>query len=194
MTKAGWKVGYSSPIPGSTATAARADGELIVQELKARLEERYLRYYDESVPFMLFTRRSPDSSLPAPGLMGLLPKEAKRTSTECDRAWEFINTAHNRWNMNERGKRGNLWRPIQRLIVKAQNVWEMQQLDPGFHLAGRMATPDTTPVQAGSSELQQETPDPYGIPDMQVRMGIWIGCSRSRDRSVRWNGNGPSWG
>ncbi|KAF5548205.1 bikaverin cluster-transcription factor [Fusarium napiforme] len=35
MTKAGWKVGYASPIPGSTATAARADGELIVQQLKA---------------------------------------------------------------------------------------------------------------------------------------------------------------
>ncbi|KAF5971122.1 bikaverin cluster-transcription factor [Fusarium coicis] len=224
MTKAGWKFGYASPIPRSTATAARANGERIVQELKSQLEKRYLRYFDESVPFMLFTTKVARLIVARTGLMIDFPRKQKEAytstivrdrlfsismevlelssfimtnssiskwawhskahiqwhaiifvlseicsrpaSAECDRAWEFINTVHNRWNMNERGKRGNLWRPIKRLMVEARYVREMQQLDPGFHLARRMATPETTPVQAGSSELQQETRDPYGMPGM----------------------------
>ncbi|EWG47596.1 hypothetical protein FVEG_16160 [Fusarium verticillioides 7600] len=222
MTKAGWKVGCASPISSSTATVARADGEQIVQELQSQLEERYLRYFDESVSFMLFTLKVTRLIVARTGLMVDFPRKQKEAytstiirdrlfsismevlelsrfimttssiskwtwhskahihwhavifvrseicsrpaSAECDRAWEFLNTVHNQWSMNERGRRGNLSRPIQRLIVKARYVREMQQLDPGFHLARRMATPDTAPVQAGSSELQQETPDPYGIP------------------------------
>ncbi|KAF5247211.1 hypothetical protein FANTH_6468 [Fusarium anthophilum] len=224
VMKAGWKVGYASPTRNSTATVARGDGELIVQELKSRLEERYLRYCDESVPFMLFTSKVARLIVARTGLIVDFPRKQKEayTSTiirdrlfsismevldlssyimtnssiskwtwhskahiqwhavifvlseicsrpaseECDRAWEFINTVHNRWNMNERGKRGNLWRPIQRLMVKARYVREMQQLDPGFYLAGRMAMPDATPMQTGSVGLQQETPGSSGMPDM----------------------------
>ncbi|PNP78489.1 hypothetical protein FNYG_08119 [Fusarium nygamai] len=250
MMRAGWKVGYASPIPSSTA---RGDDELIVQELKSRLEKRYLCYCDESVPFMLFTTKVARLIVARTGLMVDFPRKQKEAytstiirdrlfstsmevlelssfimtnssiskwtwhskahiqwhavifilseicsrpaSAECDRAWEFINIVHNRWNMNERGKRGNLWRPIQRLVVKARYVREMQQLDPGFHLARRMATPDTTPVQAGSSELQQETPDPYGIPDMASPNGYmdWM----LGDLGIDLYGgmaNGPRWG
>jgi hypothetical protein len=253
MTKAGWKVGYASPIPRSTATAARADGEQIVQELKSQLEKRYLRYCDESVPFMLFTTKVARLIVARTGLIVDFSKKQKEAytstivrdrlfsismevlelssfimtnssiskwtwhskahiqwhavifvlseicsrpaSAECDRAWEYINTVHNRWNMNERGKRGNLWRPIQRLMVKARYVREMQQLDPGFYLARRMAALDTTPVQAGSSELQQETPDPYGIPGMASPDGYmdWM----LGDLGIDLYGgmaSGPSWG
>ncbi|KAF5698317.1 transcription factor [Fusarium globosum] len=224
VMKAGWKVGYASPTPSSTATAARGDGELIVQELKSLLEERYLRYCDESVPFMLFTSKVAQLIVARTGLIVDFPRKQKEAytstvirdrlfstsmevlelssfiltntsiskwtwhskahiqwhaaifvlseicsrpaSAECDQAWEFINTVHNRWGMNERGKRGNLWRPIQRLMVKARYVREMQQLDPGFHLPRRMAMTDATPVQPGSAGSQQEIQDSYGMPDM----------------------------
>ncbi|KAF4434159.1 bikaverin cluster-transcription factor [Fusarium acutatum] len=250
MMRAGWNVGYASPIPSSTA---RGDGELIVQELKSRLEERYLRYCDESVPFMLFTTKVARLIVARTGLIVDFPRKQKEAytstiirdrlfstsmevldlssfimtnssiskwtwhskahiqwhavifvlseicsrpaSVDCDRAWDFINTVHNRWNMNERGKRGNLWRPIQRLMVKARYVREMQQLDPVFHLARRMAMPDATPMQAGSAELQQETPDLYGIPDMASPGGYmdWM----LGDLGIDLFGgmmNGPSWG
>ncbi|KAM5361798.1 hypothetical protein ACJA88_014325 [Fusarium oxysporum] len=253
VMRAGWKVGYASPTPNSTATAARDDGEPIVQELKSRLEERYLRYCDESVPFMLFTSTVARLMIARTWLVVHFPSKTKKTyaltiirghlfstsievlelsssiltnssiskwtwhskthiqwhavifvlseicsrpaSTECDRAWEFINTVHNRWNMNESGKRGTLWRPIQRLMVKARYVREMQQLDPGFYLAGRMATPDTTPVQAESVELQQNTPDLYGMPDMASPNGYmdWM----LGDLGIDLYGgmmNEPSWG
>ncbi|CVK96752.1 related to bikaverin cluster-transcription factor [Fusarium mangiferae] len=219
VMKAGWKVGYASPTPSSTAAAARGGGELIVQELKSRLEERYLRYCDESVPFMLFTSKVAQLIVARTGLIVDFPRKQREAytstvirdqlfstsmevlelssfiltntsiskwtwhskahiqwhaaifvlseicsrpaSTECDQAWEFINTVHNRWGMNEKGKRGNLWRPVQRLMVKARYVREMQQLDPGFYLAGRMTMSDTTSVQAGRVRLQWETPDSY---------------------------------
>ncbi|KAF5545315.1 bikaverin cluster-transcription factor [Fusarium phyllophilum] len=250
MTKAGWKVGYASPIPSSTAIAARADGELIVQELKSRLEERYLRYCDESVPFMLFTTKVARLIVARTGLIVDFPRKQREAytstiirdrlfstsmevldlssfimtnssiskwtwhskahiqwhavifvlseicsrpaSADCDRAWEFINTVHNRWNMNERGKRGNLWRPIQRLMVKARYVREMQQLDPDFHLNGRMARLDTTPVQA---EIQQETTGSSDMLDMTSPDGYmdWM----LGDLGIDLYGgmaNGPSWG
>ncbi|KAG5804531.1 hypothetical protein H9Q74_008781 [Fusarium xylarioides] len=250
MTKAGWNVGYASPIPSSTATAARADGELIVQELKSRLEERYLRYCDECVPFMLFTTKVARLIVARTGLIVEFPRKQKEAytstvirdrlfstsmevlelssfimtnssiskwtwhskahiqwhavifvlseicsrpaSADCDRAWEFINTVHNRWNMNERGKRGNLWRPIQRLMVKARYVREMQQLDPGFYLNGKMAPPDTTSIQP---ELQQETGGSSGMFDMASPNGYmdWM----LGDLGIDLYGgmaNGPSWG
>ncbi|KAF5604337.1 bikaverin cluster-transcription factor [Fusarium pseudocircinatum] len=253
MTKAGWEVGYTSPISSSTAIAARADGQLIIQELQSRLEERYLRHCDESVPFMLFTTKVARLIVARTGLMVDFPRKQKEayTSTiirdrlfstsmevlqlssfimtnssiskwtwhskahiqwhavifvlseicsrpaspECDRAWEFINTVHNRWNMNERGKRGNLWRPIQRLMVKARYVREMQQLDPGFCLTGRTATLLAASVQAESVELQQETPDLCGMPDLASPNGYmdWM----LGDLGIDLYGgmaNGPSWG
>ncbi|KAF5684322.1 bikaverin cluster-transcription factor [Fusarium circinatum] len=253
VMKAGWKVGYASPTRNSTATVARGDGELIVQELKSLLEEHYLRYCDESVPFMLFTSKVARLIVARTGLIVDFPRKQKEAytsaiirdrlfsismevhdlssyimtnssiskwtwhskahiqwhavifvlseicsrpaSAECDRAWEFINTVHNRWNMNERGKRGNLWRPIQRLMVKARYVREMQQLDPGFYLAGRMAMPDAAPIQTGSVGSQQETPGSSGMPDMASPNGYmdWM----LGDLGIDLYGgmeNGPSWG
>ncbi|KLO92425.1 bikaverin cluster-transcription factor [Fusarium fujikuroi] len=253
VMKAGWQVGYASPTPNSTATTARGDGELIVQELKSRLEERYLRYCDESVPFMLFTSKVAQLIVARTGLIVDFPRKQREAytstvirdqlfstsmevlelssfiltntsiskwtwhskahiqwhaaifvlseissrpaSAECDQAWQYINTVHNRWGMNERGKRGNLWRPIQRLMVKARYVREMQQLDPGFHLPRRMAMTDATPVQPGSAGSQQETQDSYGMLDMaspNAYMDWMLG-----DLGIDLYGgtmNGPSWG
>ncbi|KAF5547706.1 bikaverin cluster-transcription factor [Fusarium mexicanum] len=251
--KAGWKVGYASPTRNSTATVARGDGELIVQELKSRLEERYLRYCDESVPFMLFTTKVARLIVARTGLIVDFPRKQKEACTssiirdrlfsismevldlssfimsnssiskwtwhskahiqwhavifvlseicsrpaseECNRAWEFINTVHNRWNMNERGKRGNLWRPIQRLMVKARYVRERRQLDPGFYLAGRMALPDATTMQTGSVGLQQETSSSSDMTDIASPNGYmdWM----LGDLGIDLYGgmaNGPSWG
>ncbi|KAF5966877.1 transcription factor [Fusarium bulbicola] len=253
VMKAGWKVGYVSPTRNSTATVARGDGELIVQELKSRLEERYLRYCDESVPFMLFTTKVARLIVARTGLIVDFPRKQKEayTSTiirdrlfsismevlelssfimtnssiskwtwhskahiqwhavifvlseicsrpaseECDRAWEFINTVHNRWNMNERGKRGNLWRPVQRLMVKARYVREMQQWDPGFYLAGRMAMPDATTMQTRSVGLQQETSSSSDMTEIASPNGYmdWM----LGDLGIDLYGgmaNGPSWG
>lgn len=251
--KAGWKVGYASLSPRSTATAVRGDGELNAQELKTRLEERYLRYCDESVPFILFTSKVAQLIVARTGLIVDFPRKqrdayasaairdrlfsssmevlelssfiltnssiskwtwhskahiqwhavifvlseicSRPASPECDQAWEFINTVHNRWGMNERGKRGNLWRPIQRLMVKARYVREMQQLDPGFHLPRRTAMTDATPVQPGSAGSQQETQDSYGMPDMASPNAFmdWMLADLGIDP---YGGmmNGPSWG
>ncbi|KAI1041785.1 hypothetical protein LB505_008446 [Fusarium chuoi] len=253
VMKAGWKVGYASPTPRSTATAARGGGALVVQDLKSRLEERYLCYCDESVSFMLFTSKVARLIVARTGLIVDFPRKQREAysstiirdrlfstsmevlelssfiltnssiskwtwhskahiqwhaaifvlseicsrpaSAECDQAWEFINTVHNRWGMNERGKRGNLWRPIQRLMVKARYVREMQQLDPGFHLPRRMAMTDATPVQPGSAGSQHETQDSCGMPEMaspNAYMDWMLG-----DLGIDLYGgmmNGPSWG
>ncbi|KAJ4319334.1 hypothetical protein N0V84_006419 [Fusarium piperis] len=50
-------------------------------------------------------------------------------SAECDRAWELVNLVHDRWNMKQPGKKGNLWRPINRLMAKARYVREMQKIN-----------------------------------------------------------------
>lgn len=46
-------------------------------------------------------------------------------SADCDRAWEYAQTVYSRWMMKEH--KGNLWRPIKRLMAKAQYVREMQR-------------------------------------------------------------------
>lgn len=46
-------------------------------------------------------------------------------SQDCDRAWEYTQTLYNHWKAKE--SKGNLWRPINRLMAKAQYVREMQQ-------------------------------------------------------------------
>ncbi|GKZ25201.1 hypothetical protein AbraIFM66951_000541 [Aspergillus brasiliensis] len=51
-------------------------------------------------------------------------------SADCDRAWEYVNIVYNNWKMKESGRKGTLWRPIRRLMAKAQYVREMQELDP----------------------------------------------------------------
>ncbi|KAL4808023.1 hypothetical protein BDV18DRAFT_167835 [Aspergillus unguis] len=50
-------------------------------------------------------------------------------SQECDDAWEAASTVHDMWNDLGGEKRGNLWRPIQRLMARARYVREMQKTD-----------------------------------------------------------------
>ncbi|RGP80704.1 hypothetical protein FLONG3_1179 [Fusarium longipes] len=204
--RAGWKVGYASPTPNATAECTLEDREAVVKDLKSRLETRYLRYCNDSVPFMLFTttvarliiartwlvvhypsKQKPDySSTLSQATRDLLFSTStevielssflldsstiskwtwhskthiqwhavifvlseicsRPSSAECDRAWECVNTVHDRWNVKESGKRGNLWRPIKRLMVKARYVREMQQIDPTFCYSGPAA-----PIPSGT--------------------------------------------
>ncbi|KAJ5948875.1 Zn(II)2Cys6 transcription factor [Penicillium verhagenii] len=46
-------------------------------------------------------------------------------SLDCDRGWEYAQTVYSRWKMKEH--KGNLWRPIKRLMAKAQYVREVQK-------------------------------------------------------------------
>lgn len=218
--RAGWKVGYASPTPNSTADGALQDREAVVQDLKSRLEERYLQHCNDSAPFMLFTstvarliiartwlvvhypsRQKPDYSstltkatrdllfttstevielssflldnnsiskwtwhskthIQWHAVIFVLSEICSRPSSpECDRAWECVNTVHNRWNIKESGKRGNLWRPIKRLMVKARYVREMQQIDPTFcHLGPAAPVPsNTTSTPNAATGLQPGT-------------------------------------
>lgn len=218
--KAGWKVGYAFPTPNATADSALEHREAVVQDLKSRLEERYLRHCDDSIPFILFTstvarliiarswlvvhypsKKKPDySSTLSKATRDLLFSTStevielssfllnnssiskwtwhskthiqwhavifvlseicsRSSSAECDRAWECVNTVYSRWNIKENGKRGNLWRPIKRLMVKARYVREMQQIDPTFyHLGTTAATPsDTTSATSTAVDLQPGT-------------------------------------
>ncbi|KAF7543123.1 hypothetical protein G7Z17_g10996 [Cylindrodendrum hubeiense] len=128
--RAGLKVGYTPPSVGVSGPArdgaSLINHETVVEELKQRLEERYLRHLDTSVPFMLL------SSTVA--LVFVLSEICSRPpSPECNQAWECVNAVHERWNMKESGKRGNLWRPIKRLMAKARYIREMQNIDPAFY-------------------------------------------------------------
>ncbi|GLA55670.1 hypothetical protein AnigIFM63604_002612 [Aspergillus niger] len=60
-------------------------------------------------------------------------------SADCDRAWQYVNTVYNNWKMKESGRKGTLWRPIRRLMAKAQYIREMQELDPAGR--GRQRAP-----------------------------------------------------
>jgi hypothetical protein len=46
-------------------------------------------------------------------------------SAEYDRAWDYMQTIYDRWRMKEH--KGNLWRPIKRLMAKAEYVREKQR-------------------------------------------------------------------
>ncbi|PYH88487.1 Zn(II)2Cys6 transcription factor [Aspergillus ellipticus CBS 707.79] len=48
-------------------------------------------------------------------------------STDCDQAWEYVNTVYNNWKMKESERKGTLWRPIKRLMAKAQYVRHVQK-------------------------------------------------------------------
>ncbi|KAJ5729623.1 uncharacterized protein N7483_004131 [Penicillium malachiteum] len=50
---------------------------------------------------------------------------ARPPSADCDRAWEYVQTVYNRWKMKE--YKGNRWRPIKRLKVKARYTREIQR-------------------------------------------------------------------
>ncbi|KAF4335780.1 bikaverin cluster-transcription factor [Fusarium beomiforme] len=223
VMRAGWKVGYASPTPNSASDAVD-DRESIVQNLKNKLEHRYLRYCNSPIPIALFTSTVARLMIARTWLAVHYPsRQQDHTSTisntdreqlfstsieilelstviltnvsisrwtwhskthiqwhavilvlseictrpsspECDRAWEFVNTVHNRWNMKESGKRGNLWRPIQRLMAKARYVREMQQLDPGYHIARKAAAPGR--ISTTEMDIHPNFPRPYSTPDV----------------------------
>ncbi|PWY85091.1 Zn(II)2Cys6 transcription factor [Aspergillus heteromorphus CBS 117.55] len=50
-------------------------------------------------------------------------------SADCDWAWEYVNTVYDNWKMKESGRKGTLWRPIKRLMAKAQYVRHMQKVN-----------------------------------------------------------------
>ena len=59
-------------------------------------------------------------------------------SAEYDRAWKYAQTICDRWKLKEH--KGNLWRPIKRLMAKAEYVRERQKLqDPGSMRQWRVA-------------------------------------------------------
>ncbi|OJZ92940.1 hypothetical protein ASPFODRAFT_56471 [Aspergillus luchuensis CBS 106.47] len=82
-------------------------------------------------------------------------------SADCDRAWGYVNTVYNNWKMKESGRRGTLWRPIRRLMAKAQYIREMQELDPAGR--GRQRAPTNRDDMQGvlGSELCWDTNTTY---------------------------------
>lgn len=77
-------------------------------------------------------------------------------SQDCDRAWEYTQTVYDRWKMKE--NKGNLWRPINRLMAKAQYVREIQKkkispLKPLWRVARTTtALPSHSPPQLSTSD------------------------------------------
>ncbi|KAM5367385.1 hypothetical protein ACJZ2D_010030 [Fusarium nematophilum] len=205
--RAGWKVGYASPTAHASTDGALKDREAVVEDLKRRLEDRYLRHCDTTVPFTLLSstvarliiartwlvvhypvKNKTDcplsmntttrdelfsTSIEVLELSSLLLTNkdiskwtwhsrthiqwhavvfvlseicSRPPSPERDHAWQCVNTVHDRWNMKESGKKGNLWRPIKRLMAKARYVREMQKIDPGFYHSERRAAPTANAV------------------------------------------------
>lgn len=58
-------------------------------------------------------------------------------SPECDSAWECVSRMYQTWSVHEGVKRGLMWKSVQRLMVKAKYVREMQALGGGQKLEGR---------------------------------------------------------
>lgn len=92
-------------------------------------------------------------------------------SVECDRAWQYAQAVYNQWKMKEH--KGNLWRPIKRLMTKAKYVREMQKtnnLGPKRHwrVAGVPSTPPSVSVPDLSSEPSSIPSAPW-TPEMVDR-------------------------
>ncbi|KAF4985888.1 hypothetical protein FDECE_16250 [Fusarium decemcellulare] len=213
--KAGWKVSYallSMRVPEQQVDVQ--DREVVADNLKQQLEERFIRYCDTSVPLMLLSStvarliiartwlvvhypakgQTLDSSKRSQLLktsvealelssMILSNKDISRwtwhskthiqwqavalvlseicsrpPSPECDRAWESVSAVYNQWNMKDAGKRGNLWRPINRLMAKARYVREMQKIDPaGYRGHGLVANLPVSVPTSGSQSMAPST-------------------------------------
>ncbi|RSL67613.1 hypothetical protein CEP53_002902 [Fusarium sp. AF-6] len=78
---------------------------------------------------------------------------ALQNTHSCDRAWELVNLVHDRWDMKQPSKKGNLWRPIHRLMAKARYVREMQKIDPH---GGAGQVPSVAPLDSvpGTENVQ----------------------------------------
>ncbi|OQD70994.1 hypothetical protein PENPOL_c001G10279 [Penicillium polonicum] len=183
-----WKTGYAPPSmrrPGQPAEGlSLPDRAALAKDLRHRLEERYLKYCDTTVPFFKvcvtvarliiartwlvvyypLTQKCDGPSLPSTirdrlfitsvrvlelsNVLLTSPDIAQWTwhskthvqwhavafvlseicsrppSEDCDRAWEYAQTVYSGWKMKE--NKGSLWRPIKRLMAKAQYVREIQ--------------------------------------------------------------------
>lgn len=83
-------------------------------------------------------------------------------SQDCDHGWEYIQTVYNRWKMKE--NKGNLWRPINRLMARAQYVREIQKKEktsppkPLWRVAGTTtAFPSHSSPQPPTSNISGTT-------------------------------------
>ena len=88
---------------------------------------------------------------------------ARPPSTDCDRAWEYVNVVYNNWKMKESGRKGTLWRPIRRLMAKAQYVREMQKLDPVGRWKRRVAPTDEILREVPGTETSSGTGMVYDL-------------------------------
>ncbi|RHZ53569.1 Zn(II)2Cys6 transcription factor [Aspergillus thermomutatus] len=91
-------------------------------------------------------------------------------SADCDRAWEYVQTVFDRWKM--KGHKGTLWRPIKRLMAKAQYVREMQDINSppskrNLCVAGMRAPASdlSTPDYSTGPILGTSDADPSGTAD-----------------------------
>ncbi|KAI1496053.1 fungal-specific transcription factor domain-containing protein [Biscogniauxia marginata] len=223
IMRVGWKLSYVSP---SGTPGAQTDGlslrqrEVVIEDLRKTLDDKYLRHFDTTVPFQSLTcmvtrvviarmwlvvhfplgRRGEDASTtsPTPNTLDTSMRDKlfstaveileitsavlsnsdysrwawhSRTyiqwqavalvlseiclrppSPECERAWEYVNILHNSLTPKNKGKKGTLWRPIERLMAKARHVREVQKANPSGHDHSRMLVDQSSP----SYLLEQE--------------------------------------
>ncbi|KAL4908650.1 hypothetical protein BDW74DRAFT_166246 [Aspergillus multicolor] len=218
-----WQVGYMAPRRTSgTPTPANANldspkRETLVTDLEGHLQDRYLKYFDLSIPFLRLTASVARiitlrmwTAILAPrchtdetmrerlftesievleisndilscddvrqwawhskthvqwySIAFLLAELCQRPpGILCDRAWECVSAVYERWSSMETEKRGPLWRPIRRLMVRAKYVRELQKTASQSGKSGtrhqwRVAgEPESTskeqPPQAGSDDF-----------------------------------------
>lgn len=81
-------------------------------------------------------------------------------SQDCDRGWEYTQALYNRWKMKE--NKGNLWRPINRLMAKAQYVREVQKKEKTLPPKSLWRVAGTTMVFPSHSSPQPSTGNSLG--------------------------------
>ncbi|KAJ5195941.1 hypothetical protein N7449_006420 [Penicillium cf. viridicatum] len=87
-------------------------------------------------------------------------------SADCDRGWEYALIVYSRWEMKEH--KGILWRPIKRLMAKAQYVRDIQKENSAPKRHWRMAEMTTTSLSTfppGSSKGPSSMESPVVTPE-----------------------------
>ncbi|OJJ31303.1 hypothetical protein ASPWEDRAFT_62525 [Aspergillus wentii DTO 134E9] len=200
-----WKISHAKP----KNRPSMADREKLNQELRNRLEDKYLKHCNPSVPILLvastvarvviartllMVHYSPSQN----GVPNVPPDIRDRIfaasiellehfiviltnqdiakfawhsrthiqwhllalplseicsrppSSECDHAWECVNTVYNKWENKEYEKKETLRYPVKRLMAKAQYVRDMQgkSRDPLMQLF-----PENNQMDKGEAEI-----------------------------------------
>ncbi|KAI0417492.1 transcription factor [Xylaria grammica] len=81
---------------------------------------------------------------------------ARPHSSECDRAWECVETVYDGWKVgaaHDDESRLALWRPIRRLMAKARYVREMQRTGPRRPVLASVVPRDHCPVRPADMKL-----------------------------------------